>query len=38
MTKKKIKLSVNTGFAVNRILDNETFVSIVYNNFNIDFI
>ncbi len=29
MIKNKIKLSVNTGFAVNRIIDNETFISFV---------
>ena len=38
MTKKNIKLSVNTGFAVNRIIDNETFVRFVKNNLNINYI
>ena len=38
MTKKNIKLSVNTGFAVNRIIDNETFVKFVKNNLNINYI
>ena len=38
MNKKNIKLSVNTGFAVNRIIDNETFVRFVKNNLNINYI
>ena len=38
MTEKNIKLSVNTGFAVNRIIDNETFVRFVKNNLKINYI
>ena len=38
MIKNKIKLSVNTGFAVNRIIDNETFISFVKNNLKVKYI
>ena len=38
MTEKNIKLSVNTGFAVNRIIENETFIRFVKNNLKINYI
>jgi D-erythrulose 1-phosphate 3-epimerase len=38
MIKNKIKLSVNTGFAVNRIIDNETFLRFVKNELKIKYI
>ena len=38
MIKNSIKLSVNTGFAVNRIISNESFVQFVKNNLKIEYI
>ena len=33
MSKNNIKLSVNTGFAVNRIIDNQKFIEFVKINY-----
>ena len=38
MMKNSIKLSVNTGFAVNRIINNEKFVRFVRDNLKIEYI
>lgn len=38
MSRNDIKLSVNTGFAVNRIIDNKRFVEFVKNNLKINYI
>ncbi len=38
MMKNSIKLSVNTGFAVNRIINNEKFAQFVKNNLKIEYI
>ena len=38
MSKNDIKLSVNTGFAVNRIIDNKRFIEFVKNNLKINYI
>ena len=38
MSKNNIKLSVNTGFAVNRIIDNQKFIEFVKNKLQIKYI
>ena len=38
MSKNDIKLSVNTGFAVNRIIDNKKFIEFVKNKLRIRYI
>ena len=38
MSKNNIKLSVNTGFAVNRIIDNQKFIEFVKNKLRIEYI
>ena len=38
MSKNDIKLSVNTGFAVNRIIDNQKFIEFLKNKLKIKYI
>ena len=38
MNKNNLKLSVNTGFAVNRIIDNKKFIEFVKNKLRIRYI